>query len=80
MSAQKPSITGRADLWVSLQIVRDAATQTTSSTRAMNVPGGCIIRTSMRGPGISTEALVFVPHAQVRKQRDQATGVLVTIP
>jgi hypothetical protein len=76
----KMIVTGLADLWVTPQTVRDTKTETVSATAAMNVPGGCLIRTSLRGMGQATQALVYVPHAQVRKQKDSKTGVLVTIP
>jgi len=37
----------------------------TVTTSAMEVPGGCVVRTCTGGPGCHSEALVFVPDVEV---------------
>jgi hypothetical protein len=68
---------GNPELWASLQTVKDPNTNCTKTTRAMIVPGGVLVNTCTRGPGFATEALVFVPHATVRRVKDAKTATLV---
>ena len=47
------------------QILNSKATGSfTVTTSALEVPGGCIVRTCTGGPGCHSEALVFVPDVE----------------
>lgn len=74
-AANKPVVTGAANLWTTLQTVKDPASGASKTTRAMEVPGGVVINTCTRGAAFAAEALVFVPGAAVMKQNK--TGYLV---
>jgi hypothetical protein len=65
-------IIGPADLWQTLQKVTDPSTGWTKTTRAMIVPGGVLINTCSRKTGapIAAEALVMVPHADLKRTID----------
>lgn len=65
-------IIGPADLWQTLQKVTDPTTGWTKTTRAMIVPGGVLINTCSRKTGapIAAEALVMVPHADLKRTID----------
>lgn len=62
----KPSveISGRKDLWQTIQLIRDHATNTTKTTRLCEIPSGVLINTCTRGPTGMCEALQYVPGAK----------------
>lgn len=64
---RKPSLSGQPDLWCTLQIVKDHATNSTKTTRAMRVPGGIVVNTCTRGANYAAEALVWIAGADLIK-------------
>lgn len=55
------------------------------STKAMEVPGGCLVLVSsehqnLDGEWTSSEALEFVPNAVIVKDRKAGTGKMLTTP
>lgn len=56
-------ISGRRDLWISLQVIRDYSTNTTKTTRLLQIPSGVLINTCTRGPTGMCEALQYIPGA-----------------
>ena len=73
----RPFIRGNPELWTTLQTVVDAASGWTKTTRAMNVPGGCLVNTAMRRHEAVGEALVFVPGARVKRGSENSAACLV---
>lgn len=63
--AAKPAvqISGRKDLWITLQLIRDPSTNTTKTTRLCEIPSGVLINTCTRGPTGMCEALQYIPGA-----------------
>ena len=63
--APKPAvqISGRKDLWITLQLIRDQSTNTTKTTRVCQIPSGVLINTCTRGPTGMCEALQYIPGA-----------------
>jgi hypothetical protein len=60
-------ITGDVNAWVIIQHIDDPNTGWTKTTRAMPAAGGLILNTCARkkGMAVCSEALVFVPGAQL---------------
>ena len=63
--APKPAvqISGRKDLWTTIQLIRDPGTNTTKTTRVCQIPSGVLINTCTRGPTGMCEALQYIPGA-----------------
>jgi hypothetical protein len=65
--AAKPIVTGTADLWIALQVIRDPSAGASKVTRAMRVPGGVVVNVTTRGASYAAEALVMIPGADLIK-------------
>lgn len=72
--AEKATIKGPKNLWLTLQVITKG--KVTSTTKAMRLPGGVLIRTATVGQIFSSEALCFVPGVDLMTTADGGGAIV----